>query len=94
MYCVYTVCFWLELAKEEFGGLSDADRLRRCLENLKAADAGSVVRYKTNSSNELDGVFFATSGMIDIYRQFPEVLFFDGTYKYGLAVCVVYSYLP
>lgn len=72
----------LELAREDAGGFSDAERLEKFLDELKTADQGAVVCYKTDDQNQLDEVFFCTSGMIETYRSFPEVVFFDGTYKY------------
>lgn len=71
----------LELHAEQCGGLSDAERLIKCFDDLKNADCGATVVHKTNDQNQLDMFFICTREMAEKYRRFPEVLFLDGTYK-------------
>lgn len=77
----YSGALVLDLVLKNTGGLADADRLRKSLDDLSDADKGSTVRYLTSDKNELDALFFCTSSMTDTYQRYPEVLFFDGTYK-------------
>jgi len=66
--------------KNKANGLSDVELLIAAVDDMLQNDPGSTAVYAVNDDSELRMLFWQTSSMHDLFAQFPEVLFVDGTY--------------
>lgn len=74
-------------------GKSTEQLLQDVLDTFLLKDKDAKVKIHTDGNNELQVLFFCASSMADTYRRFPEVLFFDGTYRTNVHLYALYVFL-
>lgn len=75
-------------------GRSVEELLQDVVDKFRSKDEAAQVKiHTTGVDNELSVLFFSSSHMMDQYRRFPEVLFFDGTYRTNVHLYALYVFL-